>query len=174
MVKDAAKQGVNHFIISSGYRDFEKQNQLYEEKGADYALPAGYSEHNLGLSLDIGSTEMEMSKAEEGKWLQNNAWKYGFILRYPSNKTELTGIRYEPWHFRYVGLPHSAMMYKNDWVLEEYLDYLKSEEHVAVEVERQKYNISYYPASEKSMHIQVGDEYDISGDNVAGIIVTSR
>ncbi|MNC69287.1 D-alanyl-D-alanine carboxypeptidase [compost metagenome] len=65
-------------------------------------------------------------------------------------------------------------MYKNDWVLEEYLEYLRSEEHISVEVERKKYNISYYPASKKSMHIKVGQDYSISGDNVTGIIVTSR
>lgn len=174
MIKDAAKDGVNRFVISSGYRDLDKQEQLYKEHGADYALPAGYSEHNLGLSLDVGSTQKEMKEADEGKWLQENAWKYGFILRYPSNKTDVTGILYEPWHFRYVGLPHSAIMYKNDWVLEEYLDYLKSEGHIAVEVGQVKYNISYYSASNKSIVIKVGNEYDISGDNIGGIIVTNR
>lgn len=174
MIKDAAEDGVNRFVISSGYRDLDKQDQLYKEHGADYALPAGYSEHNLGLSLDVGSTQKEMKHADEGKWLQENAWKYGFILRYPSNKTGVTGILYEPWHFRYVGLPHSAIMYKNDWVLEEYLDYLKSEGHIAVEVEQVKYDISYYSASKKSILIKVGNEYDISGDNIGGIIVTNR
>lgn len=174
MIKGAAEDGVNRFVISSGYRDLDKQEQLYKEHGADYALPAGYSEHNLGLSLDVGSTEKEMKNADEGKWLQDNAWKYGFILRYPSNKTEVTGILYEPWHFRYVGLPHSAIMYKNDWVLEEYLEYLKSKGHISAKVDNKQYDVNYYPASNKEIEIKVGNEYDISGDNLGGIIVTNR
>ena len=80
--------------------------------GSDYALPAGYSEHNLGLSLDIGSTQKKMEKAPEGKWIEENVWKHGFVLRYPKNKSNITGIQYEPWHIRYVGLPHSAIMQK--------------------------------------------------------------
>lgn len=174
MIKDAAKDGVNRFVISSGYRDLDKQDQLYKKHGADYALPAGYSEHNLGLSLDVGSTEKEMKYADEGKWLQDHAWKYGFILRYPSNKTEITGILYEPWHFRYVGLPHSAIMYKNDWVLEEYLDYLKNKGHISVEIEKMQYDVNYYPSSDKEIEIKVGHEYDVSGDNIGGIIVTNK
>lgn len=174
MIKDAAEDGVNRFVISSGYRDLDKQDQLYKEHGADYALPAGYSEHNLGLSLDVGSTQKEMKNADEGKWLQENSWKYGFILRYPSNKTEVTGILYEPWHFRYVGLPHSAIMYKNDWVLEEYLDYLKNKQYISANVENKQYDVSYYSSSKKEIEIQVGHEYDISGDNIGGIIVTNR
>lgn len=64
----------------------DEQSQLYQEMGANYALPSGHSEHNLGLSMDIGSTLMEMDQAPEGKWLKANAWKYGFILRYPKTK----------------------------------------------------------------------------------------
>lgn len=125
MVEAAGKEGVRYFLVSSGYRDFAKQDELYQEKGGDYALPAGHSEHNLGLSLDVGSTLAAMNEAPEGAWLEKNAWKYGFVLRYPKDKVHITGIQYEPWHFRYVGLPHSAVMYRNNLVLEEYLDMLK-------------------------------------------------
>jgi D-alanyl-D-alanine carboxypeptidase len=118
MIEVAGKEGVNRFLISSGYRDFERQDKLYEEMGSAYALPAGYSEHNLGLSLDVGSTQTKMSKSDEGKWLEKNAWEYGFILRYPKDKIEITGIQYEPWHFGYVGLPHSAIMQESNLVLE--------------------------------------------------------
>ncbi len=82
--------------------------------GSNYALPAGYSEHNLGLSLDVGSTQKKMEKAPEGKWIEENVWKHGFVLRYPKNKSNITGIQYEPWHIRYVGLPHSAIMQKGE------------------------------------------------------------
>ncbi len=53
-----------------------------------------------------------MEKAPEGKWIEENVWKHGFVLRYPKNKSNITGIQYEPWHIRYVGLPHSAIMQK--------------------------------------------------------------
>lgn len=174
MIKAAEKDGVNHFLISSGYRDFDEQEKLYEEKGSDYALPAQYSEHNLGLSLDIGSSQAEISKAPEGKWLQNNAWKYGFILRYPKDKTEITGIKYEPWHFRYVGLPHSAIIHEKGIVLEQYLDLLKENSEISTVVDGKTYTVSYYPISGyTSIKIPKKGQYKTSGDNMDGVIVTT-
>ncbi|MFD2210008.1 VanY-A/VanY-F/VanY-M family D-Ala-D-Ala carboxypeptidase [Virgibacillus halophilus] len=173
MMAAAGKEGVSNFFITSGFRDFDEQHKLYEEKGSDYALPAGYSEHNLGLSLDVGTTKMAMEKAPEGEWIDQNAWKYGFILRYPEDKTDITGIQYEPWHIRYVGLPHSAIMKEKDFVLEEYLDYLKEKKKISAKVEGKKYIVSYYPFSENMViHIPENHEYKISGDNMDGIIVT--
>ncbi|WP_340388905.1 M15 family metallopeptidase [Paenibacillus sp. FSL E2-0151] len=175
MVEAAGEEGVRYFLVSSGYRDFEKQDELYREKGSDYALPAGHSEHNLGLSLDIGSSLAAMNEAPEGAWLEKNAWKYGFILRYPKNKVRITGIQYEPWHFRYVGLPHSAVMYKNNLVLEEYLDMLKEKENITVEVEGQEYHIRYYPATrDTTVYIPEQGQTEISGDNMGGVIVTVK
>ncbi|WP_339799396.1 M15 family metallopeptidase [Paenibacillus sp. FSL R5-0744] len=174
MIKAAEKDGVNHFLISSGYRDFEEQEQLYAEKGSDYALPAQYSEHNLGLSLDIGSSQSEMSKAPEGKWLEKNAWKYGFILRYPKDKTEITGIKYEPWHFRYVGLPHSAIIQEKGIVLEQYLDLLKENSEISTVVDGKTYTVNYYPVSGyTSIKIPKEGQYKTSGDNMDGVIVTT-
>ncbi|WP_127483727.1 VanY-A/VanY-F/VanY-M family D-Ala-D-Ala carboxypeptidase [Paenibacillus ehimensis] len=173
MVDAAAKEGVRHFMISSGYRDNKEQGRLYKSMGADYALPAGHSEHNLGLSLDIGSTQTEMNRAPEGKWLQKNAWAYGFILRYPKDKTEITGIQYEPWHFRYVGLPHSAIMQEKNFTLEQYLDFLKERKTVSTTVEGQAYEVSYYPVSgNTTVPVPAGRRYEISGNNMDGVIVT--
>ncbi|BBH24073.1 D-Ala-D-Ala carboxypeptidase VanY [Paenibacillus baekrokdamisoli] len=173
MIEAAEKDGVNRFLISSGYRDNEKQNELYRQMGADYALPAGYSEHNLGLSLDIGSTKAAMSKAPEGKWLKKNAWKYGFILRYPDDKTAITGIQSEPWHFRYVGLPHSAIMKEKNFVLEQYLDFLKEKKTIKTVVDHQTYEISYYPVSKNTtILVPANGRYEISSDNMGGVIVT--
>ncbi|RAP25891.1 D-alanyl-D-alanine carboxypeptidase [Brevibacillus laterosporus] len=73
MIAAAEEDGVSNFLISSGYRDFDEQNRLYEEMGADYALPAGHSEHNLGLALDVGSTQMKMEEAPEGEWIEGNS-----------------------------------------------------------------------------------------------------
>ncbi|WP_459500548.1 M15 family metallopeptidase [Bacillus sp. C1] len=173
IVDAAEKEGVQHFLINSGYRDSKEQGKLYEEMGSDYALPAGYSEHNLGLSLDVGSTQMKMEKAPEGKWIEENVWKYGFVLRYPKNKSNITGIQYEPWHIRYVGLPHSAVMQKNNFTLEEYLDFLKEKKEISTYVEGEKYTISYYKVSENiNVNVPVNKHYEISGDNMSGVIVT--
>ncbi|UUZ95244.1 VanY-A/VanY-F/VanY-M family D-Ala-D-Ala carboxypeptidase [Paenibacillus sp. P25] len=173
MVDAAAQDGVRHFLISGGYRDAKEQDKLYRKMGADYALPAGYSEHNLGLSLDIGSTQMEMNRAPEGKWLTNHAWEYGFVLRYPKDKTDITGIQYEPWHFRYVGLPHSAIMQEHHFTLEQYLDYLKTEKTVSTTLEGTAYEITYYPVSgNTTLQVPADRRYEISGNNMDGVIVT--
>ncbi len=173
MITAAEKEGVRNFSITSGYRDFEKQSKLYQEMGASYALPAGYSEHNLGLSLDVGSTQKKMAIAPEGKWIEKNAWKYGFILRYPKDKTDVTGIQFEPWHIRYVGFPHSAIMKEKNFALEEYLDYLKEEKHISVRMNGEKYTITYYHISQsRAINVQDHSHYEISGNNMDGVIVT--
>lgn len=173
MIEDAKGDKVNNFLISSGYRDFEEQDGLYQQKGSDYALPAGYSEHNLGLSLDIGSTEAEMSTASEGKWLKENAWKHGFILRYPEDKTAITGIQYEPWHFRYVGMPHSAIMQERGFTLEEYVDFLRDNQSLITEVDGKYYEVTYHPISDDTtIELPAGRKYEISGNNIDGVIIT--
>lgn len=173
MIVSAKKEGVHHFTINSGFRDFDEQNALYQKMGSDYALPAGRSEHNLGLSLDVGSTKMKMNEAPDGKWLEKNAWKYGFIIRYPKDKTAITGIQYEPWHIRYVGLPHSMIMEEKNFSLEEYLDFLKKQKSISATINGEKYEISYYPVT-KNTTIQVPTNlhYEISGNNMDGVFVT--
>lgn len=173
MIAAAKKEGVHNFSITSGFRDFDEQSTLYREMGSSYALPAGYSEHNLGLSLDVGSTQMKMANAPEGKWIEENAWKYGFILRYPKDKTEITGIQYEPWHIRYVGLPHSAIMEEKNFVLEEYIEYLKEEKTISVSINGEKYTISYYPIfGSRMINVPDNSYFDITGNNMDGVIVT--
>ncbi|MED0937179.1 M15 family metallopeptidase [Bacillus mobilis] len=173
VVDAAGKDGVQHFLMSSGYRDFQEQSKLYKEMGSDYALPAGYSEHNLGLSLDVGSTQKKMERAPEGKWIEENVWKHGFVLRYPKNKSHITGIQYEPWHIRYVGLPHSAIMQKEKITLEEYLDLLKEKKEISTNVEGKKYTVSYYKVSgNRTVNAPADKQYEISGNNMDGVIVT--
>lgn len=173
MIAVAKKEGVHNFSITSGFRDFEEQSILYREMGSSYALPAGYSEHNLGLSLDVGSTQMKMADAPEGKWVEENAWKYGFILRYPKDKTDITGIQYEPWHIRYVGLPHSAIMKEKNFSLEEYLDFLKEQKSILTTIHSEKYEISYYPIiKDTTIQVPTNLHWEISGNNMDGVIVT--
>lgn len=173
MIAAAEKEGVRNFSITSGFRGFEEQSVLYQEMGSDYALPAGYSEHNLGLSLDVGSTQMKMADAPEGKWIEENAWKYGFILRYPKDKTDITGIQYEPWHIRYVGLPHSAIMKEKNFALEEYLDYLREEKQISVNMNGETYTITYYPIPQtRTINVPDDSYYEISGNNMDGVFLT--
>ena len=175
MIHDAKKDNVTHFVINSSYRSKAVQADLYRTKGADIALPPGASEHNLGLSMDIGSSLGLMENAEEGKWLAKNAAKYGFILRYPSDKTSITGIQYGAWHLRYVGLPHSLIMQQHDWVLEEYMDYLTSHDSLTATVNDMTYTVSHHDVkSEGTTNIDIPLErsYTVSGDNDQGVILT--
>jgi len=173
MVLEAEEDKVSSFLITSGFRGFDEQSKLYKEMGSIRALPAGYSEHNLGLSLDVGSTQGKMEVAPEGEWISKNAWKYGFTLRYPEDKTNITGIMNEPWHIRYVGLPHSAIMKEKNFVLEEYLDYLKEEKHISATVNGQKYEVFYYPVTEHTtINVPANLRFEVSGNNTDGVIVT--
>lgn len=175
MAVDADREGVSHFMVSSGYRDEQEQDELYEQKGSEYALPAGYSEHNLGLALDVGSTQGSIGQSKEGKWLRKNAWRYGFILRYPEDKEDITGIKYEPWHFRYIGLPHSAIMQERDLVLEEYLDLLREQKSLSMTIDGQHYKVHYYPVgNSRKIAVPATGSYTLSGNNVDGVIVTER
>ncbi|WP_121638948.1 D-alanyl-D-alanine carboxypeptidase family protein [Virgibacillus sp. Bac330] len=173
MIAGAKKDGVDDFLISSGFRSFEEQTKLYKEKGEDYALPGGFSEHQLGLALDVGSAEGSMAESEEGKWIAENAWRYGFVLRYPQDKTDITGIQYEPWHIRYVGKPHSVIMQDKNFVLEEYLDYLRKKEQIIGVVDGKEYDIRYYKVDKtRTVKIPKDYNYTISGDNIGGVIIT--
>ena len=150
MLQDAEDAGL-HILICSAYRSVERQEQVfgqsmkervkegmgyweaYEETALNVALP-GTSEHALGLALDLISnqyTELDEKQetTAEAKWLKENCHKYGFILRYPPEKTNITGIIYEPWHYRYVGEEHAAKIMELGITLEEYMqEYYQSEE----------------------------------------------
>ncbi|MEG0472668.1 MAG: M15 family metallopeptidase [Solibacillus sp.] len=172
MLKEAHQEGISNFSINSGFRDFHTQQSVFNEFGGDIALPAGYSEHNSGLAVDIGSTSGPMGLSDEGKWLAQNAWRYGFILRYPEGKTEITGIAFEPWHFRYVGLPHSEIMYTEQWVLEEYIAYLQTNGFYET---KSGMLVSYYPSIETAQEALIHlSNYELSGDNQQGVIITTK
>lgn len=150
MLADAKKAGL-HIDICSAYRSVERQEQVFgdsmkervkdgmsywdafNETALNVAVP-GTSEHALGLALDLISnqyTELDerQETTAEAKWLKENCHKYGFILRYPPEKTNITGIIYEPWHYRYVGVEDATEIMKLGITLEEYLqDYYQPEE----------------------------------------------
>ncbi len=132
MINDAKRDGVE-FIIDSGYRSYNYQqvllDNLIKEKGAEaytlIALP-GSSEHQTGLAIDIAYyhngvyDDNVKGEDKEAIWLANNSYKYGFILRYPKDKENITGFQYEPWHFRFVGLKLAEKLYKTNMTLDEY------------------------------------------------------
>ena len=132
LINDAQGLGLP-IIVDSGYRSFKYQqvvlDALIKEKGDEafklVALP-GASEHQTGLAIDFAYYENGIynddvkENDKEAIWLKNNAWKYGFILRYPKGKENVTGYNFEPWHFRFVGLKLAKYLFKNDLTLEEY------------------------------------------------------
>ena len=130
MAKNAKKEGFNIIAVST-YRNYEYQDKLYnnyvKEYGYYYAELAsahpGHSEHQTGLAVDIADLSLDYDNFENTKefiWMINNSYKYGFILRYPKAKFHITGFKYEPWHFRYVGLDVAKYIYENNITLEEY------------------------------------------------------
>ena len=126
--------------VASGYRSEEEQQQIFEEKYIAYreegyskgearkltekwVAEPGKSEHQLGLAADI-NPDRKKSSDEVYDWLEENSYKYGFVQRYPSDKTEITGISYEPWHYRFVGEKAAEEMYRMNLCLEEYIEYI--------------------------------------------------
>lgn len=105
-----------NFYVNQGI-SAEEANQ----KASAQVLPAGFSEHNAGLAMDIVSASSDFINTKEYKWLCENAHNYGFILRYPEDKTAITGMNFEPWHWRYVGTQAAKEMKEKNQCLEEYL-----------------------------------------------------
>ena len=121
----AAKVDGLNIYISSGFRSYSYQKTLYNNyvnrdgvTVADtYSARAGHSEHQSGLAFDVNTINDSFANTEEGKWLNDNCYKYGFILRYPKGKSDETGYQYEPWHFRYVGVELAEKLYNNgNWI----------------------------------------------------------
>ncbi|MCU1475125.1 D-alanyl-D-alanine carboxypeptidase family protein [Amnibacterium sp.] len=126
MFAGAAAQGVR-LVSTSAYRSYDAQKQVFAadtaQGGAAYAntidMRPGYSEHQTGWAIDIGSStrpavdfDVRMADTPEGKWLATNAWQYGFHLSYPKGRESMTGILYEPWHFRYVAVALATELHR--------------------------------------------------------------
>jgi D-alanyl-D-alanine carboxypeptidase len=135
---NAAKEDGVTLTPCSGYRSYDRQKNNYNnkvayyedlgytkdealEKAATIIMPPGSSEHNLGYAMDIVCVDEWFEDTDEFNWLMENAQDYGFILRYPKDKQDITKVTYEPWHWRYVGVEHAKKMKATGQVLEEYL-----------------------------------------------------
>lgn len=139
MFRQAKKEKNLDLFAVSGYRSYERQIQILnaqidsvgEEMAVQVVAIPGQSEHQTGLAMDISShsanftLEESFEDTKEGKWLAKNAHRFGFILRYPKGKEEITGFSYEPWHFRYVGKEIAGIIFEKGWTLEEYFDFVE-------------------------------------------------
>lgn len=177
----------------SGYRSFNEQMELYndslKDNGEDFtkkyvALP-NHSEHQTGLAIDLGLNKEEIDFIRPDfpydgicGTFRRFAPEYGFIERYAKDKEEITGISHEPWHFRYVGYPHSKIIHQQGLSLEEYIDFLKGYRDGNrldfTQENGKKMEIYYVPAEKEETVIDMPETcvYQISGNNIDGFIVT--
>lgn len=141
MINAAKKENIT-LVINSAYRSIASQQKIYDNnvtkwKTQGYSYEEAilktersvnkpyYSEHHTGLAIDFMDSKDLVNNLNSYEWLKNNAYKYGFILRYPENKTHITKVMYEPWHYRYVGKAIAKYIYENNLTLEEYLENYK-------------------------------------------------
>jgi len=137
-------EGIQGLRLASAYRPYNYQSELFtakvetfktqghtaeaaEELAAQILQRPGSSEHQTGLALDVtvaGDLTEDFANTAAGKWIADNSHQFGFIIRYPQAKTGITNIIYEPWHLRYVGLPHGIIMFENNLSLEEYAGFI--------------------------------------------------
>ena len=183
----------NSIVPVSGYRSSKEQAAIYDgslkENGEDFtkkyvALP-NHSEHQTGLAIDLGLNKKDIDficpdfpyDGICGEF-RRIAPNYGFIERYSKDKEELTGISHEPWHFRYVGYPHSKIIVENGFSLEEYTEVIKAYRDNCKFVYKEAFGgvveIYYIPATDDKTPISIPKNciYQISGNNIDGFIVT--
>ena len=135
MLKAGKAEAGLDFSVQSAYRSFESQTRVYDDDVARHGQPyadtdtarPGHSEHQTGLAVDISAVPAKCSldacfaDTPQGRWLAANAWRFGFLLRYPADKVAVTGFTFEPWHFRYIGVPLATELHAtNVSTLEEF------------------------------------------------------
>ncbi len=178
----------DNLLVLSGYRSKERQQELYDEDLAQTGLTtservakAGYSEHQTGYCVDLSLIGGDYDGSGIYSWINEHCYEYGFVLRYPEEKTPVTEIQYEPWHYRYVGAPHAFFMTSGRLCLEEYMQLLKvypyDGEHLVITDSDGKIYEVYYVAASTDFNttmvpVPAGLSYEVSGNNSDGFIVT--
>lgn len=163
-----AKFGEKLFV-KSAYRTSEEQAAEYEAD-REVAAVVGSSEHQAGLALDVYVKNYggkSLLKTEAGQYVNRECCCYGFIIRYPEGKEDVTGIGFEPWHIRYVGIPHAKIMYRNNWTMEEYYENLEVGKFYSYE--------GYLISRQQGSEVKIPAEYEkieISPDNQGNYLVT--
>ena len=173
MANEIIEKFDDKLYIMSAYRDSSEQEDISQEKkGEGTAMPEGASEHQAGLALDVyvkGFAGLGFLKSEVGQYVNEKCWEYGFIIRYPSGKTNITKVEFEPWHLRYVGFPHSEIIYRNNITFEEYIESLELGEFYYYE--------DYIITRQSSEGYLLPKEYKsavISPDNMGNYIITLK
>lgn len=184
--------GETDVMMACGYRSYFQQVQLYsneienagEDEAERWVAPPGYSEHQTGYAFDLDLTVEGQSGLKfdgEGiySWLDENCGNYGLIVRYKEGKEDITGYAFEPWHFRYVGQPHSTYMENSGLTLEEYLDLIAGHSYENAlhfyDIYGNSYCVYYVPAEDygdTEIPVPDGYDYSVSGNNMDGFIVT--
>ena len=180
-----AETGSNSVTVISAFRDYEKQQEALNDyirlvgynEALRWAASPGHSEHQAGLAVDFGVYSGGALRTFLGTgtnaWIPRNAYKYGFILRYPDSKADITGTAHEPWHFRYVGVPHAFVIYESGLCFEEYIEFLSGytrDEPFHIFYESLEYEV--YFTEDLNILVPFDCEFDISGNNINGFIVT--
>lgn len=174
----------------SGWRSYEEQHKIWEESLQEngeaftrkYVAYPGHSEHETGLAIDLGLKQNHIDFIRPDfpntgicRTFRRLAATYGFILRYPAGKESVTGIGYEPWHFRYVGVPHAEIMVQHALTLEEYIDFIRQypfgEKPYRLQKNTQELLIGFISES-GTAQLPGNRPYTISGNNVDGFILT--
>lgn len=177
-------------VCVSGFRSREEQERIYEDSLKEngeaftrqYVAMPSHSEHECGLAIDLGENRQDIDFIRpafpyEGKCqeVRDQLPEHGFIQRYEAGKEAVTGISHEPWHFRYVGLPHSLMIRELGLSLEEYIRMLREREVFTWDWQGRTITVRYVPVKEGSdtiCHVPEDGAYQISGDNAGGFVVT--
>lgn len=181
----AVATGLKDLFLLDSYRTYEDQQRVYETKGSDIATLPGHSEHHTGLAFDLEIYRSGVISDFDGTgdyaWINQNCHKYGYILRYPEDKTHITDISYEPWHFRYVGKEHAYYMHANNLCLEEYIDILANYPADSARLNfttdsGESYMIYSQAVSgnEAEIYVPKNYSYTLSGDNNGHVIVSCR
>ncbi len=187
-------QGWDFIVPVSGYRSREEQQRIWDdslrENGAEftkkYVAVPGHSEHQTGLAIDLGLKAEHIDFIRPDfpysgicQTFRERAAKYGFILRYPAGKEKITGISHEPWHFRYVGVPHAEIMVQRGLTLEEYTDFIRQFSYESKPYLTQngsgQIQIGFLPpalAAQCAADLPEAHPHIISGNNVDGFILT--
>lgn len=185
----------NHKIVPvSGYRTMKEQQEIYKnslrDNGQDFtqkyvAIP-GCSEHQTGLAIDLAKNNNTVDFIRPdfpyngiyGRFRELSV-QFGFIERYPANREQITHIAHEPWHFRYVGYPHSEVIEERVLTLEEYIEYLKQfhyqSNHLCFRRHKRDFEIFYVPVQDNKdsvIEIPDGIPYQVSGNNDDGVVLT--
>lgn len=159
-------------LIMSAYRSRDKQLEIYNEDGSDTAAKPGESEHETGLGADVYVkyyAGKAFIKSDIGKYVNRNCGKFGFIIRYPLGKKHTTGFDYEPWHIRYVGLPHSQIISECSLTLEEYIE--------SLEIDCFYQYGDYIISKQDGENIIIPLKYEsltVSPDNLGNLIITAK